>query len=372
MKKILYFICFLLLGDLSQAQLNNSFLYTANSDSLIDKNARFGYFVDNVNYIRNTEYHSIIEDGATWAGTQIWPQATYRYNNNIVFKAGVFIQKDFGNNNFRTLIPTYTLAYTKNNLKVNFGTIDGSLDHNLIEPLYAMENFIDKRIENGLQVKGNNKRLKYDVWIDWEKMIYRNSTTPEKFTTGVSSALKLVDKSNFKLSLPFQALLSHQGGEIYSEPHTNIKTQLNLAYGLHFTKTIPQGVIDKIDFQGYLTFYEDMAPSKADSFFDGTGQYFALTLSKKNFGVMLNYWDAHQFISPIGEPLYLSKSRVNDEIYIQYRKMAMLRFLYEVKVWPNFTIVGRLNNIYNFSEKQFDNVVEVYAKFNIGGQFPFK
>lgn len=358
----------MLLGSFSRAQLNNSFLYTANSDSLIDKNAKFGFYIDNVNYIRNSEYHSIIEDGATWAGTQIWPQATYRYNNNMVFKAGVFVQKDFGNHKFRTLIPTYTLSYTKKNLKVNFGTLDGSLDHNLIEPLYAMENFIDKRIENGLQFKGSSKKLRYDVWIDWEKMIYRNSTTPEKFTTGLSSDLILVNKSNFKLSFPFQGLLRHQGGEIYAEPHSNIKTQLNLAYGIHLTKAITHNIIDKVDFQAYVTFYEDMAPSKADSFFDGNGQYFALTFSKKNLGLMLNYWDAHQFISPNGEPLYLSKSRVNNDIYIQYRKMAMLRILYEVRVWPNLMLVARLNNIYNFSEKQFDNVVEVYAKFNIGSQ----
>lgn len=81
----------------------------------------------------------------------------------------VFLQKDFGNNKFRTVIPTYTISYTNSNVKVNFGTLDGSLEHKLIEPMYAIENFIDKRIENGLQIKGKYKRLTYDQWIDWEK-----------------------------------------------------------------------------------------------------------------------------------------------------------------------------------------------------------
>ena len=366
MKKFLVVFFLLLIGHSGHSQLNNSLLASSNTDSLFGNKVKLGFFIDNVNYLRNTEYHSVIEHGATWAGAQIWPQIYYRYNAHLTFKAGVFVQKDLGNNNFRTLIPTYTLTYTKKNLKVNFGTLDGSLDHHLIEPLYANEHFIDKRIENGLQFKGKTKWLKYDAWIDWEKMIYRNSNFPEMFTTGVSTKLRLVKKEDFKINIPFQMVLRHQGGEIYQGPHSNIKTQVNMAYGLQVIKEMPQKAIDKIDFQAFYTVYEDLAPSKADSFFDGTGTYISLALHKKNAGLMLNYWDAHQFVSPLGEPLYVSKSRIRETDYLQYRKMLMLRFMYEVKVWENFSLVARLNNIYDLSEKEFNNVVEVYTKFNIG------
>lgn len=369
MKNILILISFLLAGFNSQAQLDNSLLSNANSDSLISTNSKFGILVDNVNYIRNTEYKSDIEQGATWAGTQVWPSAFYRYNKNISFKAGFFLQKDFGNTNFRTLIPTYTLSYTNKNVKVNFGTLDGSLDHKLIEPMYAMENFIDKRIENGLQVKGKYKRLSYDTWLDWEKMIYRTSTTQEQFTVGFSGDINVINKPNFKWSFPVQITGRHLGGEIYSEPHKNIRTQFNFAYGTKITQRRPGKLIDKIDFQGYLTFYEDLSPTKCDSFFDGTGQYVALTFGMKNFGIMLNYWDAHQYVAPLGEPYYLSKSREYPGDYIQYRKMAMLRLMYEQKLWDNMSLVARLNTIYDLSEKQFSNAMEVYLKFNIGCGF---
>ena len=159
MKNLLFLFTFLLISLHSYSQLDNSYLFNANSDSLISPSSKFGFLIDNVNYIRDTEYHSDIEQGATWAGTQIWPSAVYRYNQNISFKGGIFLQKDFGNNKFRTVIPTYTISYTNSNVKVNFGTLDGSLEHKLIEPMYAIENFIDKRIENGLQIKGKYKRL---------------------------------------------------------------------------------------------------------------------------------------------------------------------------------------------------------------------
>lgn len=365
MKQILILLYILLIGYNSQSQLNNSFLYNVNSDSLIYHNSKFAFLVDNVNYIRDTEYHSEIEHGATWAGTQVWPSAIYRYNTNLSFKAGLFVQKDMGNTKFRTLIPTYTVSYTNKNIKVNFGTLDGSLDHKLIEPLYAMENFIDKRIESGLQIKGKHKKLVYDVWIDWEKMIYRSSKTPEQFTVGISSNYILIEKTNFKWSFPVQITGRHQGGEIYAQPHSNIKTQFNFAYGTQITKKNPGKFVDKVDFQGYLTFYEDLAPSKADSFHDGTGQYLALTLNHKSFGVMLNYWDAHQYISPLGEPLYVSKSRKNEGVYLQYRKMAMLRLMYELPLWNKFALIARMNNIYDFSEREYNTVMEAYFKFHI-------
>ncbi len=353
-------------GFISHSQLDNSLLSNANSDSLISHQTKFGFLIDNVNYLRNTEYQSTIEQGATWAGTQIWPSAIYRYNDKLSFKAGFFLQKDFGNTNFRTLIPTYTVSYTTKNIKVNFGTLDGSLDHKLIEPMYGIENFIDKRIENGLQIKGKYKRFTFDQWLDWEKMIYRTSNIQEQFTAGFSSNLNLIDKKNLKWNIPIQITGRHVGGEIYTGPHNNIKTQFNFAYGTQITLNRPGKIVDKIDLQGFITYYEDLAPSKADSFIDGTGQFLALTLRMKHFGIMLNYWDAHQYIAPLGEPYYVSKSRENAGDYLQYRKMVMLRFLYERPLWDHFSLVARLNNIYDLSEKQFNNVMEVYFKFSIG------
>jgi hypothetical protein len=80
---------------------------------------------------------------------------------------------------------------------------------------------------------------------------------------------------------------------------------------------------------------------------------------------MLNYWDAHQYISPLGEPYYVSKSREYIGDYRQYRKMWMLRLMYERKINDNFAIVARLNNIYDVSEKEYNNSIEFFLRFNI-------
>ena len=359
----------LLLGFLSgKAQLDNSFLYTPETDSMVSKNARFGFIIDNMNYVRNTEYHTVIEAGATWAGTQIWPQGVFRFTPNLTFKGGAFLQKDFGNNKFRTLIPTYTVSYTKKNLKVNFGTLDGGLDHNLIEPLYAIENNIDRRIENGLQFKGQKNRLKFDVWVDWRTMIYRTSNFQEQFTVGISSKYFLVNKPDFSWSVPLQITGHHKGGEIYTYPHDNISTRFNIAVGTQITKNMQGAALDKVEFSAYQLFYEDLSPTKSDSFIDGNGTYVNLLLQKNHFGVMLNYLETFQFMSPMGEPLYLSNNRSGNGDYLQYRKMAMLRLLYNLELAKNCYLVARMTNVYDFSENEYNNAIEIYLKINIGNK----
>ncbi|NUM32150.1 MAG: hypothetical protein HUU47_07475 [Bacteroidetes bacterium] len=353
----------------SYSQIDNSNLFSANTDSILKPQTVIGFVFENTNYLKNTEYKSNIEQGATWAGSQFHPQIVLKDKNKFSFKAGIFIQKDFGNNSFRNLIPTYTFSYATNNIKVNFGTLEGSLDHNLIEPIYAIENYIDKRIENGLQFKGKYKKLTFDNWIDWEKMIYRTSKTQEIFTTGFCNTLNIFNNDNFKLNVPVQIIARHHGGEIYAYPHVPIKTQFDFAYGTSFKFLSPKNKKNYLKLDVFFTFYEDLSPTKADSFFDGTGQFITLSYKKNNTTIMINYWDAHQYISPLAEPILVSKSREYPGIYIQYRKMAMFRLFYEIKKKNTWALVARVNNIYDFSEKSYNNSVDVFFKYNFGYSF---
>lgn len=369
LKKIAHIVFFCCYAVFSFSQIDNSYLFSANADSLLKPNTKIGFIFENTNYLKNTEYKSDVEQGATWAGSQFHPQIVLRDRNKFSFKAGIFIQKDLGNNSFRTLIPTYTLTYTAKNAKINFGTLEGSLDHNLIEPIYAIENFIDKRIENGLQFKGKFKRLTFDNWVDWEKMIYRNSKSQEVFTAGFSNTLSIVDNKFFKINVPVQIIARHHGGEIYAQPHVPIQSQFDFAYGTSFKFISTKNKKDYLKLDVFFTYYEDLSPSKADSFVDGTGQFFTLSYKKNNTTIMLNYWDSHQFISPLAEPILVSSSREYPGIYIQYRKMAMLRFFYEIANKNSWSLVARVNNIYDFSEKSYNNSVDVFFKYNFGYNF---
>ena len=364
-KKLILSIFYCINAQLAFTQIDNSNLYSLNTDSILNPNTSIGFVLENTNYLKNTEYKSNIEQGATWAGSQFHPQLLLKTKKFFSFKAGIFIQKDLGNNSFRTLIPTYTLTYTAKNTKVNFGTLEGSLDHSLIEPFYAIENYIDKRIENGIQIKGKYKKWTFDNWVDWEKMIYRTSKTQEVFTAGISSNLALINKDYFKFNIPVQILARHHGGEIYSQPHLPIQSQFDFAYGTSL-KFINNNKKDYLKLDIFFTFYEDISPTKVDSFFDGTGQFFTLSYKKNNVIVMLNYWDAHQFISPLAEPIMLSKSREYPGDYIQYRKMAMLRLFYEISSNNKWSFVARVNNIYDFSEKSYSNSVDMFFKYNFG------
>ena len=89
--------------------------------------------------MKDNEYFGPIADGYTLFGTQINPQLGYKISRYLSLEAGVFLMKDFGNKNFTTIAPTYSLRYCKNNFKMIFGNLNGSINHNLIEPLYNFE-----------------------------------------------------------------------------------------------------------------------------------------------------------------------------------------------------------------------------------------
>jgi len=70
-----FVILFTFLSTISYGQWNNSFFDQERKDTSFGS---FRIFVENLNYVRNTEYKTDITEGRTLLGFQLWPELNYQ------------------------------------------------------------------------------------------------------------------------------------------------------------------------------------------------------------------------------------------------------------------------------------------------------
>src|SRR5205085_2701664 len=129
---------------------------------------RFGLSIAATPYMRNTEYFNRIEQGRTLFGYQLQPTFFYQPGKHVRVDAGMFLRNDFGGKNpYVQALPVFTLKLRNNHFSLLFGTLEGSLSHRLIEPMYNIERFITNRVENGFQLKVDAPKQFFDAWINW-------------------------------------------------------------------------------------------------------------------------------------------------------------------------------------------------------------
>lgn len=345
------------LSTFSYGQWNNSYFDIERHDTTA---GLLSLQVENLGYFRNVEYKTAIDEGRTLFGYQFWPEAVYQISDKAQVSAGIFVQRDFGSDEFYRNFPTFSFQYTTGVHRIRFGNLLGSMQHGLIEPLYDPERVIENRMENGFQYVLNHKRIKGEFWTDWRKMIYQNSPFREEFTVGLKVEPKLIDKEHHNISIPVAMLAFHKGGEIDTS-HLPTVSNFNFDYALRYVYK-PQGFIDSIDVQGHALYYEDISATP-ENYIDGLGQYVSLGVYAKSFGFMLNYWDSHQYHNPMGDVLFRTVSMRNSSYILDYRKLAMARLSWETKLAPDFNFLIRGNYIRDINHGSDNFVTEFYLRW---------
>lgn len=350
---------------ISYGQLDNSFFDWAPKFDANDS-GRLGIEVENLNYLRNIEYKTFADEGRTLFGYQLAPQLHYQVSSKVAVRGGIYLKSDFGNSKYRQIAPLFGLTYKNGNHTVNFGNLQGAMMHRLIEPLYDPENIITKRLENGAQYLFNSERIDFDLWLNWQQMIYRNSPFQEKFTAGVSTELDIIKKENFELNGIVQMMARHQGGEIDASPLPP-SSRYNFNYGVKLQGKINGWLgLKGWDIQTYLALYKDPSKHVIDTFTNGMGQYFTATLKWEHITVMANYWESHQFEAPAGETMFHSVSRQNPTAYTRdYRTLASLRLFYQIPLSAETEFLFRGMLTRDMTWGTWDYITELYFRWNI-------
>ncbi|MCB9246636.1 MAG: hypothetical protein H6606_09430 [Flavobacteriales bacterium] len=319
--------------------------------------------IENLNYFRNVEYRSPIDEGRTLFGLQFSPEVSYQIDDAWKVSSGLFLKRDFGSDEFDQNFPTFQLKYAHENLSFIFGRLEGNMDHGLIEPLLDPERTITDRVENGFQFLMSRDRFDLDIWLDWRKAIYPLSAFREEFDAGVTGQYNIVRSDSFILSIPVDILAHHKGGEIDTSGLPSV-SQFTFSYGSSFSWQLSGNGVRRIRGGVYFNNYEDVS-TRATTFIDGLGQYAFLSADWREFGLMITYWDSHQFQSSNGDVYYQSVSRKDPAQYLlDYRKVWMFRAFFERDFGNDLALLARVNYIYDVNERQNDLITEFYLRWN--------
>lgn len=369
------------------AQLNNETL----SDKIIlnpTDSGHWGFSFSNFNYLRNTEYFNNIELGRTLFGYQLNPSLFIQPNEKMKLQGGVFVRTDFGGiNPYTQVIPTLSLKFQTGNFAFTFGTLEGALSHRIVEPMFDINASIERRIENGFDVRYERnstscrrKRFPFperntflNAWINWEKFIERGSPYKEGFTAGVNLTPGFLSNSIGILPV-FQSMITHRGGQIDSDT-TPMTMQANTAIGLKYPLMMASK--HRVMPELYYLNYSETTRSGLFPYRSGNAWYANLYYRMGSqsridgFTLMLSYFNGNKFIAPRGTPLYQSVSTDKPGLTETKRELLFVRFIYQKKIFDQLELDARLEPVYDVKNKIFDYSYSLYLTYRFSKSFGF-
>jgi hypothetical protein len=245
------------------------------------------------------------------------------------------------------------------------GNIYGGLNHRLIEPLYQWERHYTARPENGLQVNFQNENYFADVWLDWERYIHHGDSVPEQLTFGIStSALLTSPESHLRLSVPFQLLIYHQGGQIDTSHKPKIVIG-NVATGLNVEWLPNYNLLQYLALKTIVAGYLDKTEDKAlRPFTKGWGIYPVLEAHTNAFTLAAGYWHANKFYAFKGESLFGSFNPYEPEPQFAKRDLITAKLLYQKQLLENLNAGAQVEIYRDCGLHRTDYSFGVYLRFN--------
>lgn len=377
--KLLVFLAgFMALTYNAYAQLDNKAFTEKKHIDTSHKAEHIYLHINSLSFSKNNEYFNNISDGRTFFGFQLNPEFNYYPTRHIKISTGAYLWKDFGNPQFSQIAPVFSVTLQKENAALIFGTLKGSLNHNLIQPLYGFDRIVYDRLENGIQGLYQNKWLSIDTWIDWEKALYRGDSAQEHVFGGLSGAITLLNNNKQKLSMPVQITGYHQGGQI-DVSEALLVTQFSSAIGLSFFYNTTNISWSKgLRFDPYLTLYKDFSPNSKRPFQNGRGAFLNFTWETRHFNIMMSYWNGYKFIASHGGAIYQSESsNYHNKGYTEKnRELLIVRFLQDIKILEHLYLTARFEPFYDFGNQKFEFSHGLYINyrpdFKLGALKPFK
>ena len=354
--------CLTLAGG-AHAQLDNSSFYRARLDTL--PLHELGLRTNVLGYFKSNEYFNRIVEGYTLPGYQLWPTLHYRAHEHLTVEAGVWLQKDFGRAGLRRIEPTLSLRLHDEHRRFIFGTLEGTVEHGLIEPLMDFERLLEQRLENGTQLIMEYPRWKLDVWSDWMRYIVPADTFQEQFFGGIYTHYDLLKDPAVHLRLPITATFFHQGGQIDVTPGQPVYTLTHFSGGLEGAWFWPGGFVDELQVKAYYTYFFEWN-NPVNVYPEGNGWYLNAAVKGKFGTLMASYWKGYQFLMPTGGRLYRSlTSNVDNPGYTeQQRELLIFRILSDFHIGDQYKVVLRTEPHYDIGNRKWEYAFATYVHFD--------
>jgi hypothetical protein len=390
---------------------NRAFLTPLYADSSHNRQLRIRSDVFFFN--KDNEYFHKIADGYTLFGVTARPQLTWQPSARVKLAAGVFFRQDFGNqlgpnggSRLRQIRPALTAVVQGDSWRFLFGSLDGHLHHGLAEPLYDFERVMLKRPEEGIQLTGDYKRLRYDAWINWERMQYPHDSVQEAVSGGFSGLIILNkrykelsqsgryvpgtrlsvdvpgvdrhpmfrgDTSHFMSErpigwrIPIQFTARHIGGQIDTIDRP-LQTYFVGATGLRavavFSESnLSRAFVKSVRLEALVTGFLDYSFTRRIPFPSGRGLYLNAGLETKISTIWVSYWRGDGFASPgLGGVLYSSLGTVvkSPGYYERQRELIIVRLTHDYALWNHGFLTTRAEPYYDLRNKRFEFSLALY------------
>ncbi len=334
------------------------------SDEKFDQNASGNLYVaiDNLNFFKNNEYKSKFVDGYTLAGMWIRPKLFYYPDKKLRLEIGGQILAYSGRDDYK-LYPWFSVLYAPSkHITFRMGNLNQDLNHGLPDPAMDNEHYFKDKPEFGIQGKYSNKRFNADLWIDWQKVIFKGDPYKERFVFGTVADLTLFKNGKRKISIPISFGGLHEGGEIDDAPgpaQTHIVVTEGLKYEYKKGGFIKSGFLQFTYLQSTYPLKETALPGN-----HGTA-FFIQTAMNTDYGTFLSgYWQGNRFFTPLGMPMYqngaIGQEASNDKIHL-----LVFSYRFDRKIFDQSKFGFTSDLFYNPSLNKLSNSAALYLMINL-------
>jgi hypothetical protein len=287
----------------------------------------------NKNFLKNNEYFNPLNEGYTLLGFVAQPSVVYYPGKTTRIEAGASFLKYSGRENFSDIQPLFRFQYQPTSaFQMVMGSLYGGATHGLIEPLYRWEQDFMNPVENGLQFLFNTSHVKADIWLQWEKFIFRGDPFQEELTVGTSVSWKLLpEDAGFNITIPIQSLISHHGGQSISIEKP-IQTLANYASGMKASWQMESSLVKGIDLECWVMGYKDLSPKKFQAYKQGYGIYPKAGIQTGGFMFQAGFFYGEKFLAPKGETLFHSALMGDTSILYPVRHLLTAKLIYSKKI----------------------------------------
>src|SRR5574344_175912 len=343
--------------------------------------------IDANTFLRDAEFFLPYSQGYTATGFRLSPTIRYNANGRTLLRGGVMLTRIAGTDDFWQARPILTIDYQANSwLRLVMGTLYGSLNHQLGEPIYDDERWFVDYKEDGVQMLTNTSWWHSDTWLNWEHYLKPRTADQERFSLGTRQEFVIGNGNAFSASFPFSFLGSHRGGQI-STLDTCIETLFNESIGLKLR--LEQKNLFQVNLPLY--FYQNASPKteRYTAYNQGWGFYPQITFacrSNKNIcsghrkilgdnvtaencsehrhtiSFSLGYWRAHNFQSSHGSYMFQSVSAFDSTYTEPERKMITAKVMYEHH-FEHLALAFDAVAYYDLYHKKTDFVLGLYIRF---------
>lgn len=320
--------------------------------------------INAITFMRNAEFDMRYSKGFTVIGFRFAPNLRYIINERSSIRAGFTTTGIAGSSGLRDIEPILTIDYKPAPwIQLTFGTLYGSLTHNLGEPLYDINRWIYHYKEDGIQIITQKGIWESDTWLSWENFLEPWTADQEHFILGSRHSIRLCDiGENGSLFMPIAFIGEHKGGS-YTTLDTCIESIFNEMSGFTYRHNFNNSTLT-IDLPVF--FYQNISPEPHTAFVEGWGVHPKAGIDIKMPGskltAQLGYWYGYQYLSHTGSILFQSVSNFDPWHIRPYRHMVTLttNFQHEFK---RLMLAADAQFYYDADQRDLELAIGVYMRF---------